>query len=325
MRSVLVKSPGKIEDLCLGEAPKPLLNSKEVLIKSKATSVNRMDLLQRMGKYPVPKDTSEILGVDVSGIVQEVSPDCRKLKKGDEVFGLLQGGGYAEFAKSHEDLLWKKPSNLNFIEAAAIPEVFMTAYQTLYWLGELSAHKNVLIHAGASGVGSAAIQLCHLINANAYVTASSSEKIKYCMDLGAKRGINYKKENFLEVLQENKLGIDIVLDFIGAPNFKMNIQSLNQAGKFILISYMGGYKIDEFDLRTIHSNWIELKGTTLRSRPQGYRIKLAQELGTYLIPLIEAGKISTLVDKVFTLNEVQSAHEYMEKNLNKGKIILTID
>lgn len=325
MRTVLVKAPGKIEDLCLGQHPRPTLKNGEVLIKSKATSVNRMDILQRMGKYPVPDGVSEILGVDISGVVEETSEGCTIFKKGDEVFGLLQGGGYAEYAKSPEGLLWKKPPSISFEEAAAFPEVFMTAYQSLFWLGDLKKESKVLIHAGASGVGSAAIQICNLIGAHSYTTTSSSEKIKYCMDLGATRGINYKKENFYEVLNENKIGIDIILDFIGAPYFKMNLNSLNPAGKLILISYMGGHIIDELDLRSIHKNWIEIKGTTLRARPENYRVKLAQELGEYLLPLINKGELISLVDKVFPLNQVQAAHEYMETNQNKGKIILKID
>lgn len=326
MKAILVKEPGGADQLYLTEIDVPLVREHEVLIQVKATALNRMDIIQREGRYPVPKDASSILGVDVAGVVAGVGSSVSKWKKGDEVFGLLQGGAYAEFATSHQDLLWKKPQNLSFEEAAALPEVFMTAYQTLFRVGEGLKGESVLIHAGASGVGTAAIQLAKQKGLTSYVTAGSDEKISFCESLGATKGFNYKDGDFFESLMNTTAGhgVDVILDFVGAPYWQSNLKALKKSGRLVVIGYMGGVKVSETDLGLILRNWLEIKGTTLRARSHEYRAHLAAEVGAYCLPRFEDGRLKPILYKCFDWAEVKKAHELMEANANVGKIVLQV-
>jgi len=327
MKAILQKEPGGADQLFLGDTEVPSIHPKEILVRLKATALNRMDIIQREGKYPVPKDASSILGVDMAGVVEDVGSEVSRFKKGDEVFGLLQGGGYAELATIHEDLAWFKPNNLSFEEAAAVPEVFMTAYQTLFLVGQAKPEESVLIHAGASGVGTAAIQLALAKGIKPYVTAGSQEKIACCEILGALGGINYKEGPFAKKLLEltNDQGVDVVLDFVGAPYWEQNLDVLKKSGRLVVIGYMGGMKVEEANLGTILRKWIEVKGTTLRARSEGYRIELAKELGAFLLPRLADSQIKPIVGQIFHWSEVKEAHRMMEKNLNVGKIVMLIE
>jgi len=269
MDAIIVDQQTK--SLVIDHYPDPIIDVEDVLIENRATSVNRMDILQKYGKYPVPKEASQILGVDCAGTVIKVGKKVSKFKIGDEVFGLLQGGGYAQLCSNHQDLLWHKPPNLSFEQACSIPEVFLTAYQALFSIGSVEAHKSVLIHAGASGVGNAALQLCQLIGNKPYFTAGSEEKIQFSQKYGEAIGINYKKEDFSDVINRP---IDLILDFVGKDYFHKNLKLLNQDGKLIIISFLSGAIVNELDLSLILRKWIKIEGTTLRSRSLDYRIKL---------------------------------------------------
>ncbi len=320
MKAILVDQETKL--LSIGEAEEPKLGEYEVLIENKATSLNRMDLLQKWGRYPVPKDASPILGVDCSGTVIKVGPKVSRFKIGDEVFGLLQGGGYAQNCVNHEDLLWLKPSNLNFEEASSIPEVFLTAYQALFTIGSLTSNQKALIHAGASGVGSAAIQLCKIKGIPSYFTASSKEKIDFGLSLGAKKGINYKTEDFSKLIDDS---VNVILDFVGKDYFEKNLSVLAQGGHLIIISFLSGPKVEKFDLSLILRKWIKIEGTTLRARDHNYRAKLMKECGRILLPALQNNKIKPTLYRTLSWKEANQAHEIMEKNENLGKIVLRID
>ncbi|MCC9137206.1 NAD(P)H-quinone oxidoreductase [Pontibacter silvestris] len=325
MKAILVKQPGGPEQLVLGEYEKPLPKPTELLVHVHATAINRADTLQREGKYPPPEGASSLLGLEIAGEVVEAGLNCTRFKKGDKVFGLLPGGGYAEYAVINELMAMPLPDSVSMEEAAAIPEVFLTAYQALVWLGKLEAGERALVHAGASGVGTAAIQLARAIGAEVLVTASEN-KLQACLDLGAHKAINYREASFEdEVLAyTNSEGIDVIIDFVAASYFKSNIECLRLDGRMVMLASLGGGKVDEFDLRKILMKRLHIMGSTLRSRSLDYQIKLTQEMSAFTMPLFKDGSIKPVVDSVFDWEDVADAHRHMEENKNIGKIVLKI-
>ena len=325
MKAIILKQPGGPEQLILGEYEQPLPKPYELLVRVHATALNRADTLQRQGKYPPPKGESPLLGLEMAGEVVEAGISCTRFKKGDKVMGLLPGGGYAEYAVVHEEMAMPIPDNLSMEEAAAIPEVFLTAWQALVWLGKLQAGERTLIHAGASGVGTAAIQLARALKADVLVTASE-HKIKACLELGAHKAIDYQDVPFEdEVLAyTNSEGVDVIVDFIAGPYFKQNIECLRLDGRLVLLASLGGGKVEEFDLRQILIKRLQVIGSTLRSRTRDYQIKLTQDMSNFALPLFQSGAIKPVVDSVFDWQEVAEAHRYMEANKNIGKIVLRV-
>jgi putative PIG3 family NAD(P)H quinone oxidoreductase len=326
MTAIIIDKPGSADQLRLGEYPKPVCGENEILVKVKATALNRADILQREGKYPPPIGASSILGLEMSGIVEEVGSRVFKWKAGDRVFGLLPGGGYAEYAVIHENMAMEIPVNIPFEEAAAIPEAFLTAYQSLVWLGELKAGEFVLIHAGASGVGTAAIQLAREVGAKIIITASK-EKQKTCKELGSDLTIDYKSQNFKEKVHEftSNYGADVIIDFIGGAYFKHNVESLTRDGRLVLLATLSGGKVDEFDMRQILTKRLKIVGSTLRSRSLDYQIKLTKEFKEFAYDKIKNGIIKPVIDEIFDWKYVKQAHRKMEENKNAGKIVLKID
>jgi putative PIG3 family NAD(P)H quinone oxidoreductase len=324
MKAVLVKEPGGPEQLYLGDAERPVPGEKGILVKVRAASLNRMDILQREGRYPVPQGASPILGVDISGTVEELGPSSTRWQIGDRVMALLSGGGYAEYATVHEDLALPLPETFSFEQGAAVPEVFMTAYQTLFFMGKTQKQQTVLIHAGASGVGTAAIQLVRESGARSFVTAGSREKVDFCMRLGASDGFNYRKESFVDRLKDltEGVGVDVILDFVGAPYWSQNLEVLKRNGRLIIIGYMGGNLVPQMDLSVILRKWIHVIGTTLRARSQSYRIELAQETTKFCLDRFAEGKLRPIIDRVYPWEKVREAHRYMEANKNTGKIVM---
>ena len=244
------------------------------------------------------------------------------------LWGLVNGGGYAEYAVLPDDRAMVIPENLSFEEAAAIPEVFITAYQTLFWLGQLRAGETVLIHAGGSGVGMAAIQLAKQIGqANVITTAGSKEKLDFCRSLGADVCINYKEQNFAEeVLKatENR-GADLILDFVGASYWDKNLASIKIDGRWVLVGILGGAEIEQFNLMDVISRRIQLTGTLLTPRSDPYKAALTTELSAKTLELFKNNELRPVVDQVFPLDQIQQAHEHMENNKNIGKIILKVN
>lgn len=325
MKAVIIKEFGGPEQLILGkwETPKPAAN--EVLVKVHASALNRADTLQRKGVYPPPAGASPILGLELAGEVAEVGNAVTRWQKGDQVFGLVPGGGYAEYATIHEDMAMALPKGLSFEQAVAIPEVFLTAFQALRWLANIQPNETLLVHAGASGVGTAAIQLAQHMEAQVIVTASAG-KHQTCLDLGAKLAIDYKTEDFQARTLEftNGKGVDVIIDFIAAPYFQQNIEALAVDGRMVILALMGGTKVPEFNLAKMLRKRLSVMGSTLRARSQDYQIKLTQDLAAFALPLIEQGKIKPVIDSVFDWAEVAEAHRYMEANKNVGKIVLKI-
>jgi len=248
MKAIIVKQPGGAEQLQVGEQPKPEPKKGELLIKVKAAAINRTDIINR--KSSSGYLDNPILGVEVAGIVEQAGAGTN-MEAGTRVMGLVNGGGYAEYAVMPADRTMVIPENLSFEEAAAIPEVFLTAYQTLFWLGQFRAKETVLIHAGGSGVGTAAIQLAKQVGqADVITTAGSKEKLDCCSSLGADYCINYKEQNFDEEVQRatNNQGVDLILDFIGASYWRKNFASIKVDGRWVLIGLLGGSEIEKFNL-----------------------------------------------------------------------------
>ncbi|MFS0765892.1 NAD(P)H-quinone oxidoreductase [Peribacillus phoenicis] len=325
MKAVVVKEPGGADQLLFKDFSKPMPGKGEILIKVKASAINRTDIVSREGKSGYM--ANPILGIEVSGEVVETG-DGANIQLGTRVMGLVNGGGYAQYALMPADRAMKIPDNLSFEEAAAIPEVFLTAYQTLFWLGELTDQDTVLIHAGGSGVGTAAIQLAKkLTKAKIITTAGSKGKLDFCHSLGADICINYKEQSFDEEVMKatNNQGVDVILDFIGASYWEKNLKSIKTDGRWVLIGILGGTVVEKVNLMELLLKRVQLKGTLLTPRSDEYKKELTEEFVTKAMPLFLQHEIKAIVDHVFPFEEVQRAHEHMEANKNLGKIILQVN
>ncbi|MCB0503997.1 MAG: NAD(P)H-quinone oxidoreductase [Cyclobacteriaceae bacterium] len=325
MKAVLQTEFGGIETLYIGETEMPVVNENEVLIEVHYAALNRADLLQRKGKYPPPKGESEILGLEASGIVKQVGKNVKHFTPGDRVMTLLAGGGQAEYVKADQRLVMHVPNSLTLEQGAAIPEVFLTAYQALFFEGKTKFGSTVLVHAGASGVGTSAIQLAKARGCKVICTASAA-KHDTCKNLGADLAIDYKTQDFAQAVKDftKERGVDIILDFIGAPNFVRNLDSLAIDGRLVLIATMGGIRLEEFNIRSILTKRLKIQGTTLRARSNAYKQELIQAFSADFLPDLASGKITPIIDSVLDWNDIQKAHKCMEANKNVGKIVLKV-
>lgn len=324
MKAILYDN-SEASSLHIGYAPDPEVGEEDVLIEVAATALNRADIMQRQGLYPPPAGASPILGLEVSGVIIQVGNQVSKWKIGDRVCALLAGGGYAERVSVHQGHVLPVPDHMDLLQAAAIPEVFLTAYQALVELGRLAQGEHLLVHAGASGVGTAAIQLAKKIKAHITVTASKG-KHDLCLSLGAHVAIDYKKEDFLEqsLAITKQQGMDVIIDFIGAPYFESNITALNRDGRLIVLAFMGGYQTQGVNLATILMKRLHIMGSTLRARSQTYKTQLVSNFYNFAWSDIDNQTIRPVVDSVFSWHDIQSAHQMMEGNKNAGKIIIAI-
>jgi len=326
MKAVLMRGFGGPEVLYIGETDMPVMGDGEVLVRVRATALNRADTYQRRGFYQPPAGSSEILGLEMAGEVVAVGKDCLRYKVGDRVFALLSGGGYAEYVSVDERLVMPIPEGISFEEAGGIAEVFLTAYQALFWLGNLQAGDRVLIHAGASGVGTAAIQLARLAGASEiFVTASTMEKLTVCKELGASSLIAYKSEDFAErVLKETDgKGVDVIIDFVAASYLKRNLDCIAVDGRMVLLALLGGRK-GEIDLRKVLRKRVRIQGSTLRARSLGYKGELCKAFEERFLAGFVGGDLRVVVDRVLDWERVREGHEWMEGCFNVGKVILGV-
>ena len=325
MKAILIKEFGGVDQLYLGQSPRPSIQKNQVLIKVAAAALNRADLLQRKGLYPPPPGASEILGLEVAGTIVDAHDNNSHLL-GTRVMALLSGGGYAEYVAVHKDLTLPVPSSLEVEAAAGIMEAFVTGWQALVWTGKLKANESVLIHAGASGVGTACIQLAKKIGAKDIFTTVSKAKQELCRDLGADFLIDYKSQNFEEVISKNsKNNIDLIIDFIGNPYWEQNLKSLAVDGRMVLLGMLGGMRPMELSLAPVLFKRLNIQGSTLRSRSLEYRSQLVRDFNQNCYPDLMSGKLRPVIDLVTGWKNVKQAHQRMENNQNMGKIILKID
>ena len=325
MQAITFDAPGGPEVLKVEHVADPVPSADQLLVRVRATALNRADTLQRQGLYPPPPGESDVLGLEWAGEVETVGSAVRDVRVGDRVFGLVGGGGYAEKAVLDARMAMPMPAGWSFAEAAAVPEVFFTAQETLFSLAQLRAGETVLIHAGASGVGTAGIQMAREVGANVLVTAGSAEKIARCLELGAAAGCNYKERGFADWVHERTdgRGVDVIEDFIGAAYWNDNLKSLATGGRLVLVGFMGGTKA-QTNLGLILMKRLRIFGSVLRSRPLADKIDITRRFQADWLPLLEAGRIKPIIDCRFGLHEAADAHRYMEANKNVGKIILEV-
>jgi putative PIG3 family NAD(P)H quinone oxidoreductase len=315
---------GDWKDVGLETVGIPSLKEGETLVQVEACSVNRADLLQRRGLYPPPPGASPLLGLDFAGFVVEAPAGEPVVKESERVFGIVAGGGYGRYVAVPAEHLVRIPENLSFIEAAAAAEVFFTAYYNLLVLAEMKAADIVLLHGGGSGVGTAAIQLCSAVGARVLVTAGSDEKIKRAIELGAFAGINYRKEEFKTRVMEitEGKGVDIVLDCIGAPYLSGHLEVLRTRGRLVLIGLMGGNSA-EIGLAPILVKRLKIIGSVLRTQSREEKAQITRGFIRTVVPLLESGRVKPIVDRIFSISEVDEAHRYLASGKHFGKIVLT--
>lgn len=324
MKATLVAADGS-GNLSWGDAPAPTLGADAVLVDVHATAVNRADLLQRRGFYPPPPGESEILGLEAAGVVAAVGAGVTRVRPGDRVCCLLAGGGYAEQVAVHESMALPIPDGLDFVQAAAIPEAFYTAFVNIVQEASLARGERVLVHAGASGVGTAAIQLVKARGAVAYVTAGTDDKIARCLALGAEAGVNYKTESFAERIAAltGKQGVDVILDCVGGSYLEGNVASLKPRGRLVIIGLMGGTKA-EVNLGLLVSRRLRIVGSVLRTRSLAEKVAITDAFAAEVLPLFRNGTLKPIVDRVFPIADAAAAHDYVAANQNFGKVVLTV-
>eukprot|EP00038_Savillea_parva_P030272 m.76668 g.76668 ORF g.76668 m.76668 type:complete len:414 (+) comp9083_c0_seq3:2-1243(+) len=329
MRAVKVETPGAPDGMVIADMPVPETGATELLIRVQATAINRADTLQRKGSYNPPPGVTDILGLEAAGVVESVGVECtRGFKKGDSVMVLIAGGGYAEYVAVDERHVMSVPDGLTIVQAAAIPEVWLTAYQLLHFVGHVQAGETVLIHAGGSGVGTAATQLALLHGAKVIITAGGEAKRAHALELGASYAFA-RGEGWADEVKKatGGAGVNLVLDCVGASYWKQNAEALAMDGRWVVYGLMGGAAIDGPILGSILRKRLTITGTTLRARHNDYKADLVAAFTKTALPLFSGAspKLRPIVDSVLPLERVVEAHTTMEANSNMGKIILLVD
>jgi putative PIG3 family NAD(P)H quinone oxidoreductase len=309
--------------LTLGDVPDPIPGEREVLIDVRAAALNRADLLQRRGRYPAPAGASGVLGLECAGVVSALGAGTTALRVGDRVMALLPGGGYAARVAVHEQLTLPIPARLDFVQAAAVPEAFLTASEALFELGRTEPGDWVLIHAGASGVGMAAVQLARLVGART-ITTSSERKLSALQALGVERAVARESESFRAVALELTAGrgVDVILDLVGADYFADNGACLAVLGRHVVVGLVSGAKT-EIDLGRVLSRRHALLGLVMRTRPLAEKIAVVERFRRRFLQRLDDGTLAPCVDRVFPCAGAAAAHAHMEANTNIGKIVLT--
>lgn len=325
MKGIVVKGEKGNPVLVWEEVADVECGADEVLVAVQATAVNRADLSQAQGNYPPPPGASEILGLEMAGVIEAVGSEVTGWQVGDRVCALLPGGGYAEKAAVPQGMLMPVPEAWSMAQAAAIPEVWFTAYVNLFLEGTLQPGERVLIHAGGSGVGTAAVQLAHDLGAEAYVTAGAEEKLQRCRELGAVLAINYKEQDFLQEVMAftNGEGVDLILDPVGAAYLDKNMQVLRRYGRLVSIGLLSGPKA-EMNLGLLLGKRLRVIGSTLRTRPLAEKIEITRQFREDYWPKLRSGELQPVIDTTFPIEEAQAAHEYVAQDRNIGKVILVI-
>lgn len=324
MRFVDLPAFGAPEVMAFATGPVPRPGPGEILLKVEAAGVNRPDVAQRQGTYPAPKDASPILGLEVAGEVVALGAGVTDYALGDKVCGLANGGGYAQYCVVPVGQALPFPKGYDAVKAAALPETFFTVWANLFQMAGLTEGETVLIHGGTSGIGTTAIQLAKAFGATVYTTAGSAEKCEACTGLGASRAINYKTEDFVEVIkaETGKRGVDIVLDMIGAAYFEKNLSVLAKDGCLSIIAFLGGAVADKVDLRPIMVKRLTVTGSTMRPRTAEEKRGIRDELLAQVWPLLEAETVAPVIHTVVGFDEVVEAHRLMESSRHIGKIVM---
>jgi NADPH:quinone reductase len=326
MKCVEITQPGGPEVLRIAEREKPSYTRGEVLIKVKAAGVNRPDVIQRKGLYPPPPGASDLLGLEISGEVVAIGDSVTTLKIGDSVCALTNGGGYAQYCNVPEGQCLPIPKGLSMAEAAILPETFFTVWFNLFVQGGLKAGQKLLVHGGSSGIGTTAIQIASRLGVEVYTTAGNDEKCKVCSEIGAKRAINYRTHDFVDVIKDETQGqgVDMVLDMVGGDYIERNLKCLARFGRLINIAYLQGSKV-EVNFMSVMLKQLQITGSTLRVQPIEVKENIAKELRENVWPLIEKGLIKPVLHAQFDMKDAPLAHSLMESSAHIGKIVLNIE
>ena len=323
MKVIAITTYGEPDVLKIEERFIPEISADEVLIKVKAIGVNRPDIFQRKGQYPAPEGVpADIPGLEVAGVIEKTGEKVTAFKPGDKVFALLAGGGYAEYVKAPEGQILPIPDSFSFEEAAGLAETLYTVYHNVFQRAKLQKGELFLVHGGSSGIGITAIQLAKTMGAEVFVTVGSDDKGKKCIELGADHFVNYKKEDFFEVLKDKK--IDVILDMIGGSYFEKNINILNEEGRLVYINAMNGNLVT-LNIMQMMQKRISIMGSTLRSRDKIFKTALTKEIKEKILPLLAKRHLVPVIHQVFSLEKASEAHKLMESNQHIGKIILKVD
>jgi putative PIG3 family NAD(P)H quinone oxidoreductase len=324
MPVIEIVAPGGPEQMCSRVRPVPMPEAGEVLIRVIAAGVNRPDIMQRQGFYAPPPGASDIPGLEAAGEIVAVGPKVSGLAVGDRVTALLGGGGYAGYAIAADSLCLPIPGNCSLIEAAALPETVFTVWSNLFERGACKSGDTVLVHGGTSGIGTIAIQLATVLGARVFATAGSTEKARACEKLGAVRGIDYKTEDFVEVVKQETAGVgaDVILDMVSGPYVARNMAAAAMFGRIVSIASLGGVRA-EINMAVVMHKRLTLTGSTLRSRPLAEKAAIAAAVRHSVWPWIASGRVRPIVHATFPLAEAAAAHRLMETSTHVGKIMLT--
>lgn len=326
MHACVITSPGGLEVLQLQDRPVPALKPGEVMLQVQAAGVNGADLLQRRGKYPVPPGVvAEVLGLEAAGTIVALADDVTTWKVGDQVTALLTGGGYAQYVAVPAGQCLPWPSGFTATEAAALPETCCTVWSNVFELGKLDAGERLLVHGGASGIGSTAIQLAVARGATVFCTVGSDDKMAYCRDLGASAVFNYKTDDFTSCVKEVTAGqgVNVILDIVGGSYLQKNLECLAPRGRLVTIATRGGTK-GELDIGLMMRLQATLTGSLLRPRSVAEKSRLVNEVQKHVWPLVASGQVKPMVDRVFALSEASEAHRYLESGKHRGKVMLEV-
>ncbi|RDJ14886.1 NAD(P)H-quinone oxidoreductase [Rhizobium grahamii] len=325
MRFIDLPSFGAPEVMRIASGPLPIAAEGQLLVHTEAIGVNRPDVAQRQGIYPPPKDASPIMGLELAGEIVAIGAGVRDFAVGDKVCGLANGGAYAEYCLLPAGQALRFPKGYDAIEAAALPENYFTVWANMFQMAGLTEGEKVLVHGGSSGIGTTAIQLARAFGAEVYATAGSQEKCDACVKLGAKRAINYKTEDFAEVIKaETGHGVDIILDMIGAAYFERNVASLAKDGCLSIIAFLGGAVAEKVNLAPIMVKRLTITGSTLRPRTPEEKRAIRDDLLSQVWPLLDQGKLAPVIDTVVAFEDVADAHRLMETSGHIGKIMLRL-
>jgi len=325
MQAVAIDEPGAPQVLRVVEQALPQPGANEVLVQVAAAGVNRPDVLQRLGKYPLPPDANPLPGLEVAGEVVATGTGATRWRIGDRVMGLTRGGGYAEYCAVAEDHCLPVPSRLNMIAAAAVPETFFTVWYNVFMRCQLAAGETFLVHGGSSGIGTTAIQLAKASGCTVLTTAGSDEKCRFCEDLGADTAINYQAQDWQAIVGDvtGGRGVDVLLDMVAGPYMQKNMESMARDGRYSIIAFLQGPRA-ELNMRVVLAKRLTITGSTLRPQTEREKAQIADGIRENVLPLLESGRVRPIIHETFALENAAAAHELMESSRHMGKIVLTV-
>jgi NADPH:quinone reductase len=324
MQHVIITEPGGVDKLAYESVAVPTPKANEVLVQVYAFGINRPDILQRQGLYPMPKGVTPVPGLEVSGVVSAVGSEVSSFKVGDKVCGLTNGGGYAEYCVVPESQTLSIPENVSFVQAAAIPETFFTVWANVFQMGQAKAGETLLIHGGTSGIGTTALMLGNALGLKTFATVGSDEKVQAISHLTT--AINYKTQDFEEVIQAatDNAGVDVILDIVGAPYLAQNLNLLRRDGRLVYIAFLGGAKAKDVKLGQIMMKRLTITGSTMRARNDAEKAEIARGLQETVWPLLAKGECLPMIYQTFKFDQIQDAHAALDTGEHVGKVVVEV-